>query len=84
MDRGACWATVHMVTKTGVIKHAHMHLCSIVQLCPTLCDPIDCSRPVYTHTHVKSKAKYNRMISHGIPLPPELIISILGWQVVFY
>ena len=45
MDSGVWWATVHTVTKTGVIKHAHMHLCSVVQLCPTLCDPIDCSRP---------------------------------------
>ena len=30
MDRGAWWATVHRVTKTGVIKHAHVHLCSVV------------------------------------------------------
>ena len=25
--------------------HMYMHACSVAQLCPTLCNPIDCSLP---------------------------------------
>ena len=45
MDRGSWWATVHGVTKIQ-IQYIHICvLCLATQLCPTLCDPIDCSLP---------------------------------------
>ena len=41
MDRGVCWAIVHGVTKESDTAAAAKSL----QLCPTLCDPIDGSPP---------------------------------------
>ena len=28
--------------------HTHVHACSVIQACPTLCDPIDCSPPGFS------------------------------------
>ena len=38
MDRGAWWAVVHCC-------------CLVAQLCPTLCDPMDCSTPGFSVHH---------------------------------
>ena len=56
MDRGAWQATVHRLTKSQTrLKGLSMHigisllnsfvLCLAAQLCPILCDPVDCSPP---------------------------------------
>ena len=55
MDRRAWWATVHGITEesdmTEATSDAHMwgmvmwHVYMCVQLCLTLCDPMDCSPP---------------------------------------
>ena len=55
MDRGAWWAAVHWVAKSQTrLSDFHFHvpvivflilcavLCLVSQLCPTLCDPMDC------------------------------------------
>ena len=52
MDPGAWWATVHRVKRVGAVQYS-----SVAQSCPTLCDPMDCSTPVFPVHH----------------LPPELI-----------
>ena len=61
---------------------------SVTQLCPTLCDPIDCSMPglpVYyqlpeftqTHIHLESVMPSNRLIlCHPLLLPPWIFLSI--------
>ena len=42
-----------------------VHACSVAKLCPTLCDPIDCSQPG-SSTHGTSRQQYwNRL-----PFPP--------------
>ena len=48
MDRGACWVTVHGVTKSGrrLITHPSYLCCcccSVAQSCLTLCDSMDCN-----------------------------------------
>ena len=52
MDRGAWQATVWAVAReldtTEVTEHTCLYelcVCLVVQLCPTLCDPMDCSLP---------------------------------------
>ena len=55
MDRGAWWAAVHWDAKSQTrLSDFHFHvpvivflilcavLCLVSQLCPTLCDPMDC------------------------------------------
>ena len=44
-DRGAWWATVHGVTKESDSTDwlRTQAVCLVAQLCPTLCDPMDCS-----------------------------------------
>ena len=68
IDRGAWWATVHRVTESDMAEVSE-HICiytsvqfsSVVQSCPTLCDPMNCSTPglpvhhqlpEFTQTHV--------------------------------
>ena len=55
----------------------------VVQLCPTLCDPMDCSNlgfPVlhclleFTQTHVESMMPSNYFILCHPPSPPDLNI----------
>ena len=55
MDRGAWWATVHGVAKSRMRLTGEQQLlqglpaaaaaAKLLQLCPTLCDPIDGSPP---------------------------------------
>ena len=46
MDRGARQAMVHRVTNSWTrLKQLSMRCCSVVQSCPTLCDPLECSPP---------------------------------------
>ena len=41
MDRGAWWVTVHGVTELNKTESES----EVAQLCPTVCDPMDCSLP---------------------------------------
>ena len=51
LDREACWATDHGVADSDTTEHMHAYTCmhaaaaKSLQLCPTLCDPIDGSPP---------------------------------------
>ena len=51
MDRGAWWATAHRVTKRQTWMNNYTftfkedNCCSVTQLYPTLCEPVDCSMP---------------------------------------
>ena len=60
MDRGARWAIVHRVAKSQTWLST-VQFNSVTQLCPTLCNPMDCSIPglpvhhqvqEFAHTHV--------------------------------
>ena len=48
MDRGAWWAAAHMVAKSRT-QLSMLHSCIspvlVTQLCPPLCDPMDCTLP---------------------------------------
>ena len=52
-DRGAWWAIVHGVSRVGYNSATKQQLsqclafvlCLVAQLCPTLCNPVDCSLP---------------------------------------
>ena len=44
MDRGARWAIVHRVAKSQT-SLSTVQFNSVTQLCPTLCNPMDCSIP---------------------------------------
>ena len=39
------WASLSIHTHKHTHTHTHTHLCLVTQLCPTLCDPMDCSPP---------------------------------------
>ena len=55
LDRCAWWATVHGIIKNQIwlkrlstrarLCNVCCRLCLATQLCPTLCDPVDCSPP---------------------------------------
>ena len=48
MDRGAWRAAVHEVAKSSVhfqLSSVQFQFGSVAQLCPTLCDPMNCSTP---------------------------------------
>ena len=38
-------AQLHWVSHTTTLGYAILVLCSVTQLCPILCDPMDCSPP---------------------------------------
>ena len=65
--------------------------CSVIESCPTLCDPMDCSMPgfpvlhhlpkfVQTHVHWVSDAIQP---SHPLPLPSPPPITLQTCQVVY-
>ena len=37
------WETTHIIYKQGLVKHIMVYSCA--KLCPTLCNPMDCSSP---------------------------------------
>ena len=60
---------------------------SVAQLCPTLCDPMDCSTPGFpvhhqlpeftqTHVHQVSDAIYHLILGCPLLLPPSIFPSI--------
>ena len=65
MDRGAWWAAVYGVTQSRtrlkrlssssslsiLLLVPHPCCCSSPKLCPTLCDPMDCSTPGFPVPH---------------------------------
>ena len=46
---------------------SYMNLCLVVQLCPTLCDPMHCSLPG-SSVHGESPRKNTRVGCHALPL----------------
>ena len=90
MDWGAWLATVHRVTKSWtrlkwLNTYAHVLCCSVIKLCPTLFDPVDCSPPGFpilwylpefaqTQVHWVSDAI---QLSHPLssPSPPAFNLS---------
>ena len=79
MDRGAWWATVRGVAKS------QMQFISVAQLCPTLCDPMDCSMPGLPvhHQLLEFTQTYVRRVGDAIqpshplssPSPPAFNLS---------
>ena len=55
MDRGARQARIRgckELEMTEVSWHTHRYICcSVAQLCPTLCSPMDCSTPGFPVSH---------------------------------
>ena len=45
VDREARHAAVHGVTESDMTEHSGLQFSSITQLCPAVCDPMDCSMP---------------------------------------
>ena len=74
--------------KTGYKKNTHLHFSSVGQLCPTLCDPTDCSTPgipvhyqltelAQTHVHGVGVMSSNHLIlCRPLLLPPSIFPSI--------
>ena len=66
------WTAGHLVSKlscghcirAGTMGCAHRH-CLVAQLCPTLCDPMDCSPPG-SSVHGESPGKYARVGCHPL------------------
>ena len=57
-----CWiikkARIRLICNVVLVSHVqqsesviHVHCCSIAQSCPTLCDPMNCSRPSLSAPH---------------------------------
>ena len=63
----------------------HYSCCSVIQLCPTFCDPMDCSPPGFS-VHRISQAKILvccHILLQGIFLTPKSNLSllyVLHWQ----
>ena len=79
MDRGAWWTLVHGLARVrqDLATKKQEQFSSVAQLCPTLCDPVDCSTPGFpvhhqlpelaqTHVHWVSNA-----IQPSHPLSPS-------------
>ena len=71
LTRGAWWARVHGITR---IRHdlaskpqlpQENTMCLVVQLCPTPCDPMDCS-PTGSSVHGDSSGKNTGMGCHAL------------------
>ena len=80
---------------TGEAQYTHTHTysrcCSVTQSCPTLCNPTDCSMPVFpvlqhlpelarTHTHWVSDAIQPSLICYPLLLLPSTFLSIRGFS----
>ena len=55
------WISIHTHTHT----HTHTVLCLVAQLCPTLCDPVDCS-PRGSSVHGDSPGKNTTVSCHAL------------------
>ena len=86
MDRGVWRATLHGVAKSQTVQFS-----SVAQLCPTLCDPMDCSRPgrpvhhqllefTQTHVHCVSDAIQP---SHPLSSPSPSTFNLAQHQGLF-
>ena len=82
-DRGDWWATVQGITELELnTPEATEHTCSRIklcmrakssQLCPTLCDPMDCSHqapPSMGFSHPLSMGFSRQKYWSGLPCPP--------------
>ena len=71
-------------------EHIHIwdweHACSVAQLCPALCDPVDCSPPGSSVDGI-SQARILEWVATSIPrdLPdPESEPEFPDWQRILY
>ena len=87
MDKGAWWTTVHKITGSQTrLKRpsAHARCCWLVaQLCPTLCDSMDCSPPGAYPWHFpdRNTGVGCHFLPQGIFLTQGLNLHLLHWQV---
>ena len=86
MDKGAWWTTVHKITGSQTrLKRlsTHTHCCCLVaQLCPTLCDSMDCSPPGSYPWHFpdRNTGVGCHFLLQGIFLTQGLNLHLLHWQ----
>ena len=70
-----------------LVNNCSVKFSSVAQLCPTLCDPMDCSTPgfpihhqlpefIQTHVHQVSDAIQPSHFCHPLLLPPSIFPSI--------
>ena len=77
MDGGAWWATVHGVAKSRTPQQLHFHFqfSSVTQSCPTLCDPMDCSKSGFPdHHHSQSLFK---LMSIELVMPSNHLFFVI-------
>ena len=48
-----------------LVGKVHVHACSVAQLCPTICDPVDCSRRAPLSMRFPRQEHWS-----GLPFPP--------------
>ena len=75
-----CWGMYPATPKSHVLKTASER-CEVFQLCPTLCDPMDCSLPGSSHWNFQARVLewVATSFSRGSSAPREDVIpSISG------
>ena len=84
MDRGTWWAIVLRVAESQMQVSTDAHnlaaprdyCCSVSKSCPTLCDPMNCSIPVFLVLHYHQEFAqthvHERMVTHS---------SFLAWKI---
>ena len=80
MDKGAWRATVHAVAESDMTEwltcSLHFHTpCSVSQSCRTLCDPMDCSTPVFPVFHHHPELAQNHVLWVGDAIQPSRPLS---------
>ena len=98
MDKGARWVTVHGVANSRtqlklLITHTTQlfQFSSVAQLCPTLCEPMDCSTsglPVHTNSQsliklisIEAVMPSNHLILCHPLLPPSIFPASGSFQI---
>ena len=78
MDRGAWRALVHGVTKIRTWLSDWTELNWVIQSCPTLCDPMDCSPPGSLSLEFSRQEHWSELPDPGIkPRSPALQVDYL-------
>ena len=80
MGREAWWATIRGVTKSQIKSQSNKttiisQFSSVTQLCPTLCDLMDCSRPGFSVPHQLLELAQTHVHRAGDAIQPSHPVS---------